>query len=356
MAAPKAETTRPSSAAASVPAAAADCVCTFVDLESQNNLAARLLGCLANETVLQKRSAEDGAQRLRLALLPDDKDRKKKGGLTLAALGERVSQAEAKASKTSLGHEGFTTKLFTSRDELQKRHEAALASLDADGFRHSKRAALASELLRAWDAAQTVHCGTCGLVPGSEAAEQHRLAKCAIEPSLSPPSSPARALTPEAPAKSSAPLTRLSCVFRPVACVHEGCLAYFSATHLASHEARCAFKLLDCPRGCGAQAQRQHLDAHLEGPCPNKPVTCPLAGLGCEAEGLTQGTLAAHVCEAAGDHAVLLAASLGAHGLTLGTCLTAQAEAQAQVEALKGRLAAEEAERRELRAQVERSA
>ena len=174
MAAPKAETTRPSSAAASVPAAAADCVCTFVDLESQNDLAARLLVCLANETVLQKRSAEDGAQRLRLMLLPDDKDRKKKGGLTLAALGERVSQAEAKASKTSLGHEGFTTKLFTSRDELQKRHEAALASLDADGFRHSKRAALASELLRAWDAAQTVHCGTCGLVPGSEAAERHR--------------------------------------------------------------------------------------------------------------------------------------------------------------------------------------
>ena len=94
--------------------------------------------------------------------------------------------------------------------------------------------------------------------------------------------------------------------------MHEGCVAYFSATHLESHEARCAFKLLDCPRGCGAQAQRQHLDAHLEGPCPNKPVTCPLAGLGCEAEGLTQGTLAAHVREAAGDHAVLLAASLGA--------------------------------------------
>ena len=115
--------------------------------------------------------------------------------------------------------------------------------------------------------------------------------------------------------------------------MHEGCVAYFSATHLESHEARCAFKLLDCPRGCGAQAQRQHLDAHLEGPCPNKPVTCPLAGLGCEAEGLTQGTLAAHVREAAGDHAVLLAASLGAHGLTLGTCLTAQAEAQAPTNA-----------------------
>ena len=115
-----AEPARPSSAAASVPAgSAADFVCPFVDLETQNVLASRLLGCLANQTVLQKRSAEDGAQRLRLMLLPDDKDRKKKGGLTLAALGERVSQAEAKASKTSLGHEGFTTKLFTSRDELQ---------------------------------------------------------------------------------------------------------------------------------------------------------------------------------------------------------------------------------------------
>ena len=169
-----AEPTRPSSAAASVPAAAADFACPFVDLETQNVLASRLLGCLANQTVLQKRSAEDGAQRLRLMLLPDDKDRKKKGGLTLAALGERVSQAEAKASKTSLGHEGFTTKLFTSRDELQKRHDAALTSLDTGGFRHSKRAALATELLRAWDAAQTVHCGACDLVPGSEAAERHR--------------------------------------------------------------------------------------------------------------------------------------------------------------------------------------
>mgnify|MGYP001291076991 FL=1 len=169
-----AEPTRPSSAAASVPAAAADFACPFVDLETQNVLASRLLGCLANQTVLQKRSAEDGAQRLRLMLLPDDKDRKKKGGLTLAALGERVSQAEAKASKTSLGHEGFTTKLFTSRDELQKRHDAALTSLDTGGFRHSKRAALATELLRGWDAAQTVHCGACDLVPGSEAAERHR--------------------------------------------------------------------------------------------------------------------------------------------------------------------------------------
>ena len=201
-----AEPTRPSSAAASAPAAAADFVCPFVDLETQNVLASRLLGCLANQTVLQKRSAEDGAQRLRLMLLPDDKDRRKKGGLTLVALGERVSQAEAKASKTSLGHEGFTTKLFTSRDELQcakpcipacsrgcdhvhpgcspcasrKRHDAALTSLDTGGFRHSKRAALATELLRAWDAAQTVHCGACGLVPGSEAAERHRAGAVAI--------------------------------------------------------------------------------------------------------------------------------------------------------------------------------
>ena len=151
-----AEPTRPSTAAASVPAAAANFACPFVDLETQNTLAERLLGCLANQTVLQKRSAEDGAQRLRLMLLPDDKDRRRKGGLTLVALEERVSKAEAKASKTSLGHEGFATKLFTSREELQKRHDAALTSLDTGGFRHSKRAALATELLHAWDAAQAV--------------------------------------------------------------------------------------------------------------------------------------------------------------------------------------------------------
>ena len=153
-----------------------------------------------------------------------------------------------------------------------------------------------------------------------------------------------------------------------MACEHEGCVAYFSATHLEPHDACCGFKLLGCPRGCGAEAQRQHLEAHTEGPCPNKPVTCPLAALGCDvgceagcegegagAEGLTQGTLPAHLREAAGDHAVLLAASLGANHHALSSCLAAQAEAQVQVEALKGRLAAEEGERRELRAQVESS-
>ena len=136
--------------------------------------------------------------------------------------------------------------------------------------------------------------------------------------------------------------------------MHEGCVAYFSATHLEPHDACCGFKLLSCPRGCGAQAQRQHLEAHTEGPCPNKPVACPLAALGCEAAGLTQGTLPAHLREAAGDHAVLLAASLGAHGHALESCAESWAEAQLQVEALKARLAAEEGERRELRAQVER--
>ena len=123
------EQTSPSSDSASVPAAAADFCCPFVDLETQNALADRLLSCLANQTVLQKRSAEDGAHRLRLLLLPGEKDRRKKGGLTLLVLDERVRTAEAKATKTSLGHEGFATKLFTSRDELQKRHDAALTRL-----------------------------------------------------------------------------------------------------------------------------------------------------------------------------------------------------------------------------------
>ena len=57
---------------------------------AQQQLATRLLCCLANQVGLQKRSSEDGVARLRTQLLPDNKARAKKGGLTLAALEERT--------------------------------------------------------------------------------------------------------------------------------------------------------------------------------------------------------------------------------------------------------------------------
>ena len=91
----------------------------------------------------------DGAARLRLMLLPDDKVKKSKGGLSLATLEERVDKAEAKAGSKGLGHEGFATALFTSKEELQRRHAEALRALDAGDFRHSKRERLAAELIDA---------------------------------------------------------------------------------------------------------------------------------------------------------------------------------------------------------------
>ena len=300
------------------PVAVNDFFCPFVDLDTQNALASRLLGCLAHQTVLQKRKGEEGVSRLRQMLLPEDKDRKKKGGLTLVALDERLRKTEEKAASTSIGNEGFTTALFTSKDELQRRHATALHALDAGEFRHSKRAALAAELLRAWDAAQTVHCGEV-LVPGTEAAERHQLC----------------------------------CAFRPVPCSNEGCLEYFSIKLEKAHDLRCPFKLLPCSRGCGAQEQRQNLAAHEDGPCLLKPVTCPLAHLGCQVPGLTQGSLQEHLTEAAGAHAVLLAASVGAHGQALTALAAAHAEAQSQLETLRGKLAASEAEAAELREAVE---
>lgn len=295
----------------------ADTSCPFVDLETQQQLASRLLSCLANQTVLQKRSASDGAARLRLMLLPDDKVKKSKGGLSLTALDERVAKAEAKAGSKGLGHEGFATALFTSKDELQRRHAEALRALDAGDFRHSKRERLAAELICAWDSARTSHCGEC-LVPGSEAAEKHRL----------------------------------SCAFRPVACSNAGCVEYFSARLQPSHDGRCPFKLLPCSRGCGATLERQLLRAHEEGPCPHKPATCPLAHLGCECVGLTQGTLAAHIAEAAPQHVLLVAASLGAHRGSLETLAAAHAEQTTLVQTLRGRLAAADEERVALRREV----
>lgn len=292
----------------------ADTSCPFVDLATQQQLANQLLSCLANQTVLQKRSATDGAARLRLMLLPDDKVRKSKGGLSLAALDERVGKAEAKAGSKGLGHEGFATALFTSKDELQRRHAEALRALDAGDFRHSKRERMAAELIVAWDAAKTSHCGEC-LGPGSEAAERHRL----------------------------------SCAFRPVACSNAGCVEYFSARLQPSHDGKCPFKLLACSRGCGATVERQQLSEHEEGACPHKPAMCPLAHLGCEAVGLTQGTLAAHVAEAAPQHVLLVAASLGAHQGSLQALAAAQAEQMTLVQTLRSRLAAADEERMALR-------
>ena len=84
--------------------------------------------------------------------------------------------------------------LQSSKEELERRLTAATKSLDAGEFRHARRERLAAELIRAWDAAQTEHCGEF-LVPGSEASERHRLC----------------------------------CVFRPMACANDGCVATFSA-------------------------------------------------------------------------------------------------------------------------------
>lgn len=40
------------------------------------------------------------------------------------------------------------------------------------------------------------------------------------------------------------------CAFRPFACPHTGCAATFSAHLFTAHDAKCPFKLLQCPLVC----------------------------------------------------------------------------------------------------------
>ena len=114
----------------------------------------------------------------------------------------------------------------------------------------------------------------------------------------------------------------------------------------------CPFKLCECPLGCGELVQRQLLQAHVDGPCPNRPATCPLCAFGCNPPGLTQGTLQAHIAEAAPQHVLLLASAMGAQHQALSTLAMAHAEMQGEAQALRRALAASEEERKSLRQEV----
>ena len=80
------------------------------------------------------------------------------------------------------------------------------------------------------------------------------------------------------------------CVQPAAPCVQPAAPCVQPAAPCVQPAAPCVQPAAPCVQAAApcVQAQRQHLDAHTEGPCPNKPVACPLAALGCEAIDLTQ--------------------------------------------------------------------
>jgi hypothetical protein len=101
---------------------------------------------------------------------------------------------------------------------------------------------------------------------------------------------------------------RAVCDFRPLNCTNEDCLAVFAARNLDFHDRRCPHKCLPCPQECGLDIKRSEMDAHIQGPCDKKVVTCPLFCIGCTSN-LHQGDVQTH-CDTQAHQHLLLAVSI----------------------------------------------
>ena len=277
--------------------------CEYVDVETQQGLSSRLLHTLAVRSTLRKTSVEEAVASLRSKLLPPAPPSKKaKSPPSLVTLNAALETAEDVRAK------GLS--FFTSKEENLKRVAAAEKEMDLS-FRHPDREKLAAELIRAYDTEGEFHCGACipriapsfgtpkVCVPiGSKAADAGAAGAAEAEAAADD----GRAIVAGSP-RSVAAMERhkLACVFRPLACRNEGCLSIHSAKAEVRHDGVCGFKPIECTLGCPAVVQRQLMGEHVEGPCPNRPVQCPFAMIGCE-HACTQGTLAAHLTDACAAH------------------------------------------------------
>ncbi|XP_071724851.1 uncharacterized protein [Rutidosis leptorrhynchoides] len=74
----------------------------------------------------------------------------------------------------------------------------------------------------------------------------------------------------------------LSCGFRPLNCMNEGCNAIFCASQLEKHDSACPFKIIPCEQNCSESLMRREMDKHCITVCPMKLVNCPFYAVGCE--------------------------------------------------------------------------
>ncbi|XP_047334555.1 uncharacterized protein LOC124938201 [Impatiens glandulifera] len=74
----------------------------------------------------------------------------------------------------------------------------------------------------------------------------------------------------------------LTCSFRTMDCMHEGCDARFSAAHLENHESICPFKIISCEQKCPANIMRRQMDRHCITVCPMKIINCTFYSAGCQ--------------------------------------------------------------------------
>jgi len=299
-------------------------MCTYCDVETQQAIAERLTRTLAVISSMRKMSLEDAEQTLCNKLLPPQPPKATKKAAaaapSLQTLHEALAQAESVKAK------GLA--MFSSKEELERR--VSTSEKEIRRLPHVRLQKFAADLMSSYDPNREYHCGACvgggdDMSPGAtaSASERHRLA----------------------------------CIFRPLACRNEGCVAMYSARAEAVHDSECPYKLLPCIRGCEMQIQRKAMTAHADGPCPNKPVDCPFRGLGCTTP-CTQGGLERHLSEACPAHLSLALGALSQQQVSIQKLQAAGAAAIGAVDelaSLRARVIALEGGTEDLRKTVKQS-
>merc|ERR1719379_1480626 len=93
-------------------------------------------------------------------------------------------------------------------------------------------------------------------------------------------------------------------MYRPVYCVHKGCIECSSAYAVEAHDAICKFKPVPCDR-CSELVPRGELHVHAAAACPEREATCVFSSVGCSAP-LKQRGVSAHLDECTQAHMMLL--------------------------------------------------
>lgn len=234
--------------------------CQYADAETIEMLSTRLLRTLAVGVVLHGLTPEDAVAELHSAVIeaPDANKPSKNGPQGLNLLQARLEKLEAKRSLSSHFLSHPTEKVAAKAKEID----------DHPACRHSVRQRLAVELVRHYDLAKEWHCG-CDMSQLSRSEREHH---------------------------------SMNCIFRPIGCGNAGCTAIFSARFEGAHDAVCEHKVVHCDLNCGTLLVRRKMQEHIEGPCPMKPVHCPYRAIGCQAPGLVQGQVDAHVTDNTDTH------------------------------------------------------
>ena len=90
------------------------------------------------------------------------------------------------------------------------------------------------------------------------------------------------------------------CPYRIIKCIY--CGDELSEIKTATHLEKCPKRHVICPHGCGEKGlARNTVDKHVSLQCPEAPVACDLAALGCGYQG-SRKTLKGHIDNSLGEH------------------------------------------------------